>query len=73
MEACFYGDTGRAIGFFDEVKQGRSLLVPGRVTVMLDFIEDPVSRYIGGSSGIENSVLSVMHRLRPRVCFVRRV
>ena len=48
-------------------------LVPGWVTAVLDFIEDPVSRYIGGSGGIEDSVLSVLHRLRPRICFVRHV
>ena len=28
---------------------------------MLDFLEDPVSRYIGGSGGMENSVRSVLH------------
>ena len=73
MEAGFYGDTGRVIGFFYEVKQWRSRLVPGWVTAVLDFVEDPVSRYIGGSDGIENSVLSVLQKLRPRVCLVRRV
>ena len=40
---------------------------------MLDFLEDPVSRYIGGSGGMEDSVLNVLHRLRPRICLVRRV
>ena len=45
------------------------------MTTVLDFVEDPVSRYIGGSGGMEDSVLSVlhMHRLRPRICLVRRV
>ena len=38
---------------------------------MLDFVEDPVSRYIGGSGGMEYSVLNVLHRLRPRICLVR--
>ena len=33
---------------------------------MLDLVEDSVSRYIGGSGGIEDSVRSVLHRLRPR-------
>ena len=36
------------------------------MTAVLDFVEDPVSRYIGGSGGMEDSVLSVLHRLRPR-------
>ena len=57
MEAGFYGDTGRVIGFLYEVKQQRSRLVPGWVTAVLDFIEDPVSRYIGGRGVIEDSVL----------------
>ena len=41
--------------------------------MVLDFVEDPVSRYIGGSGGMEYSILSVLHRLRPRICLVRRV
>ena len=45
MEAGFNGDTGRVIGFFYEVKQRGSRLVPGWVTAVLDFVEDPVSRY----------------------------
>ena len=45
MEAGFNGDTDRAIGFFYEVKQHRSQLVPGYVTAMLDFVEDPISYY----------------------------
>ena len=45
MEADFYGDTGRVIGLFYEVKQWRSRLVPGRVTAVFDFEVDPVSRY----------------------------
>ena len=72
MEAGFYGDTGRVIGFY-EVKQRRSRLVPGRVTAVLDFAEDPVTCYIGGSGGMEDSVLSVLHRLCPRICLVRYV
>ena len=56
-----------------EVKQRRSRLVPGWVTAVLDFVEDPVSRYIGGSGGMEDIVLSALHRLRPRICLVRRV
>ena len=32
---------------------------------MLDFV-----RYIGTSGGLEDSVLSVFHRLRPRTCLV---
>ena len=43
MEAGFYGDTGRMIGFFYEAKQHRSRLVPGWVTAVLEFVEDPVS------------------------------
>ena len=41
------GDTDRVFGFFNEVKQRRSRLVhvPGWATVVLEFIEDPVSRY----------------------------
>ena len=70
MEAGFYGDTGRVTGFFYEVKQRRSQLVPGWVIAVLDFVGDPVSCYIGG---IEDSVLGGLHRLRPRVCLVRRV
>ena len=73
MEASFYGNTSRVIGFFYEVKQRRAPLVPGWVTAVLDFVGDPVSRYIGGSGGIEDSVLSVLHRLRPQICLVRRV
>ena len=53
---------------FYEVKQRRSLLVPGWVTAVLDFVEDPVSRYIGGSGGMDDS-----GGLRPRICTVRRV
>ena len=30
--------------------------------MVLDFVEDLVSRYIGGSGGIEDSVHSVLHR-----------
>ena len=73
VEAGFYGDTGRVIGFFYVVKLQGSRLVPGWVTAVLDFVEDPVSRYISGSGGMEYSVLSVLHRLRPRICLVRRV
>ena len=43
------------------------------MTAVLDFVEDPVSRHISGSGGIEDSVLNGLHRLRPRVCLVRRV
>ena len=43
------------------------------MTAVLDFVEDSVSRYIGGSGGMEDSVLSVLHRLRPRVYLVGRV
>ena len=57
MEAGFNGDTGRVVVFFYEVKQRRSRLVSGWVTAVLDFVEDPVSRYIGGSGGIEDSSL----------------
>ena len=65
MEAGFYGDTGRVIVFFFyEVKQRGSRLVPGWVTAVLDFVEDPVSRYTGESGGIKDCVLSVLHRLR---------
>ena len=46
MEAGFYGDTGRVIVFFYEVKQRTFRLVPGWVTAVLDFVKDPVSRYI---------------------------
>ena len=67
MEAGFYGDTGRVIGFFFfffffyKVKQRTSRLVPGWVTAVLDLVEDSVSRYtyIGGSDGKKDSVLSV--------------
>ena len=45
MEAGFYGDTDRVIGFFYEVKQRRGQLVPGWVTTVLDFVEDLVARY----------------------------
>ena len=49
VEAGFYGDTGRVIGFYTKLsnmhKQHASRLVPGWVTVMLDFIEDPFSCY----------------------------
>ena len=45
VEAGFYGNTGRVIDFFYEVKQRRARLVPGWVTVVLDFVEDPVSDY----------------------------
>ena len=61
MEASFYGDTGRMTGFFYKVKQRRSGLVPGWVTTVLDFVEDPISCYIGGSGGMADSVLSVLH------------
>ena len=37
----------------------------------LDFVKDPVSRNIGGSGGMEDSVLSVLHKLCPRICPVR--
>ena len=37
------------------------------MTAVLDFVEDPVSRYIGGSGGIEDSVLCVLHRLHPGI------
>ena len=60
MEAGFYGDTGRVIGFFYEVKQRGLRLVSGWVTAVLDFIEDPVSRYTGGSGEMEDSVLSML-------------
>ena len=70
MEAGFYGNTGRVIGFFYKVKQRRSQLVPEWVTAVLDFVQDPVSRYIGG---MEVSVLSVLHRLCPGICLVRHV
>ena len=45
MEAGFYGDTGRVIGFFYEVQQRTSRVVAGWVTEMLYFVENPVSRY----------------------------
>ena len=45
VEAGIYGDTGGVIGFFYEVKQLRSRLIPGWVTAVLDFVEDPVSNY----------------------------
>ena len=49
---CHSGERPVARGpLVYEVKQRRSRLVPGWVTAMLDFIEDPVSRYIGGSYG----------------------
>ena len=74
MEAGFYGDTGRVYNWlFYEVKQRRSLLVPGWVTAVLDFIDDSETRYIGGNGGMEDSVLSVLHRLRPQNRRVRRV
>ena len=38
-----------------------------------DFVEDPVSRNIGGSGGIGDGVLSVLQRLLPRIYLVRRV
>ena len=41
--------------------------------MVLDFVEDPVSRYIGGSGGMDDSVLSVLHMLRPRICLEKRV
>ena len=48
MEAGFYGDTGRVIGFlFYEVKQRRSRLVPGWVTAVLDFVEDQFHATLG--------------------------
>ena len=56
MEAGFYGETGRVIDMF--MKPRRSRLVPGWVIAVLDLVEDPVSRYIGGSGGMEDSVLS---------------
>ena len=65
----FYGDTGRVIGFFTKLSNGDR----GQYLAVLDFVEDPVSRYIGGSGGMEDSVFSVLHRLRPRICLVRRV
>ena len=37
------------------------------MTALFDFVEDPVARYICGGGGIENSVLCVLHRLRPRI------
>ena len=43
------------------------------MTMVLDFVEDPVSRYIGGSGGMDDSVLSVLHMLRPRICLEKRV
>ena len=46
VEAGFYGDTGRVIGFFNEVKQRRPRLVPRWVIAVLDFVEDLVSRYM---------------------------
>ena len=61
-----------ACSFIYKVKQRRSWLVPGWVTAMLDFVEDPVLRYNGGSGGMENSVLSVLHRFRHRICLERR-
>ena len=45
VEAGFYGDTGRVIGFFYVVKQCTSWLVPEWVTKVPDFVEDLVSRY----------------------------
>ena len=61
-EVGFYGDIGRVIGFFYEVKQRTLRLVPGCLTAVLDFVEDPVSCYIDGSGGMEDSVLCVLHR-----------
>ena len=43
------------------------------MTAVLDFVGDPVSRYNGGSGGMEHSVLSVLHRLCPRICLVRYI
>ena len=43
------------------------------MTAVLDFVEDTVSHYIGGSSRMEDSDLTVLHRLRPRICLVRHV
>ena len=72
MEAGFYGDTGRVIGFF--TKLSNEIAVSTWMgDAVLDFVEDPVSRYIGGSGGMEDSVISVLHRLCPRICLVRRV
>ena len=34
------------------------------VTAVLGFVEDPVSRYIGSSDGLEYSGLSVLHGRR---------
>ena len=51
VEAGFHGGTGSDWLFY-EVKQRRSRLVPGWVTAVLDFVEDPISRYIGGSGGM---------------------
>ena len=65
-EAGFYGDTGRVIGFLTNLSNGC-------VTVVLDFVEDPVSRYLGGSGGMEDSVISVLRRYCPRICLVRRM
>ena len=72
MEAGFYRDTGRMI-FFTKLSNGDHLLVPGWMTAVLDFVGDPVSRYIEGSGGMEDSVLSMLHRLRPRIRLVWRV
>ena len=41
--------------------------------MVLEYVEDLVSNYIGGSGGMEDSVLSVVHRPRPRICLVRHV
>ena len=41
--------------------------------MVLDFLEDAVSHYICGSGGIEDSVLSLLHRLSPQICLERRV
>ena len=53
--------------------QDHNYLVPGWVTAVLDFVEDTVSRYIDGSGGIKDSVFCVLHKLRPRICLVKRV
>ena len=63
MEDGFYGDTGRVIGSFTKLSNGDRAST-WWVTAMFDFVGDPVSRYTGGSGGMEDSVLSMLHRLR---------
>ena len=53
VETDFYGDAGRMIGYFT-VKQCALRLVPGWVTFLLDFVEDPTNATFGGSGGMND-------------------